>query len=116
MPSGAKPNWPERVVPRPGPEVAVRNSLKVLMAVLALVGITGMYLRQVKQSGALGLVGYLLMSTCYLSIMCTSFIGAYVLPSIAGTVFSPAALRRILRRSMLRSAMRFVGSRARAVW
>ena len=29
-------------------EWAVRNSLKVLMAALALAGITGMYLRQVK--------------------------------------------------------------------
>ncbi len=66
-------------------EVAIRSSLKVLMAVLALVGITGMYLRQVKQSGVLGLVGYLLLSTCYLTIMGTSFVAASVLPSIAGT-------------------------------
>ncbi|GEP39179.1 hypothetical protein NPS01_28420 [Nocardioides psychrotolerans] len=66
-------------------EVAIRSSLKVLMAVLALVGITGMYLHQVKQSGVLGLVGYLLLSTCYLIIMGTSFVAASVLPSIAGT-------------------------------
>jgi hypothetical protein len=37
--------------------VGLRNSLKVLMAVLALAGITGMYLRQVKQIGVLGLTG-----------------------------------------------------------
>ena len=66
-------------------EMAVRNSLKVLMAVLALVGITGMYLHQVKQMGLLGLVGYLLFGANYLVIMCTSFVAAYVLPSIAGT-------------------------------
>ena len=30
-------------------EVVVRNSLKVLMAALALAGITGMYLRQVRR-------------------------------------------------------------------
>ena len=66
-------------------EVAIRSSLKVLMAVLALVGITGMYLRQVKQAGVLGLIGYLLLGTCYLTIMYTSFVAAYVLPSIAGT-------------------------------
>jgi len=35
-------------------EVAIRDALKVVMAVLALVGITGMYLRQVKQTGVLG--------------------------------------------------------------
>jgi hypothetical protein len=66
-------------------EVAVRNSLKVLMAVLALVGITGMYLRQVKETGVLGLIGYLLFSTGYLIIMSTTFVAACVLPSIAGT-------------------------------
>jgi hypothetical protein len=64
-------------------EMAVRNSLKVLMAVLALVGITGMYLHQVKQTGMLGLVGYLLFGANYLVIMSTSFVAAYVLPSIA---------------------------------
>ena len=66
-------------------EVVVRNSLKVLMAVLALVGLTGMYLRQVKQTGVLGLIGYLLFSSCYLVIMSTSFVAACVLPTIAGT-------------------------------
>jgi hypothetical protein len=66
-------------------EVVVRDSLKVLMTVLALVGLTGMYLRQVKQTGVLGLVGYVLISSCYLVIMCTSFAAAYVLPSIAAT-------------------------------
>ena len=66
-------------------EMVIRDSLKVLMAVLALVGITGMYLRQVKQTGALGLVGYVLLSTGYLLIMNTAFIAGYVLPSIAGT-------------------------------
>jgi hypothetical protein len=66
-------------------EVAVRNSLKVLMAVLALVGITGMYLRQVKETGVLGLMGYLLFGTGYLVIMSTSFVAASVLPSIAET-------------------------------
>ena len=38
-------------------EVVLRNSLKVLMAALALAGITGMYLRQVRAAGLLGLVG-----------------------------------------------------------
>jgi hypothetical protein len=66
-------------------EVAIRDSLKVLMAVLALVGITGMYLRQVKQTGVLGLIGYLVLGTGYLVIMSTSFVAAFVLPSIAGT-------------------------------
>ncbi|HET9859648.1 MAG TPA: hypothetical protein VFQ19_07725 [Nocardioidaceae bacterium] len=64
-------------------EVVVRNSLKALMAVLALAGITGMYLSQVRRNGLLGLVGYLVLGTGYLTIMCTTFMAAYVLPSIA---------------------------------
>jgi hypothetical protein len=66
-------------------EVVLRDSLKVVMAVLALVGITGMYLRQVRQSGVLGLIGYLLLGAGYLVIMGTSFAAAFVLPSVAGS-------------------------------
>lgn len=64
-------------------EMAVRGSLKVLMAALALVGITGMYLTQVTRMGRLGLIGYLWFAANYLVIMCTSFVAAYVLPAIA---------------------------------
>jgi hypothetical protein len=64
-------------------EVVVRSSLKVLMAVLALVGITGMYLSQVRRNGLLGLIGYLLLSVGYLAIMSVAFVAAYVLPTIA---------------------------------
>jgi hypothetical protein len=64
-------------------EMAVRDTLKVLMAVLALVGLTGMYLSQVRRNGVLGLVGYLVLSAGYLMIMCTAFIAAVVLPAIA---------------------------------
>jgi hypothetical protein len=66
-------------------EMAVRGSLKVVMAALALVGITGIYLRQVRETGVLGLVGYLLFGAGYLVIMSTSFVGAFVLPEIAET-------------------------------
>lgn len=66
-------------------EWAVRNSLKIVMAALALAGITGMYLRQVKQIGLLGLVGYLVFSVGYLTILSTAFVSAYVLPAIAET-------------------------------
>jgi len=66
-------------------EWAVRNSLKVLMAALALAGITGMYLRQVKEIGLLGLLGYLVFGAGYLAIMSVTFVSAYVLPAIAAT-------------------------------
>ena len=63
-------------------EMTVRGSLKVLMTVLAVVGITGMYLSQIRRNGLLGLVGYLVFTAGYLLIMCTSFVAAYVLPSV----------------------------------
>ncbi len=66
-------------------EVAARNTVKVLMAVLALAGITGMYLSQVRRNGVLGLVGYLILAAGYLLIMSSTFGLAYVLPSLAET-------------------------------
>jgi hypothetical protein len=64
-------------------EVVVRNGLKMLMAVLALAGITGMYLRQVRQTGILGLLGYLVLGAAYALILGTSYVAAFVLPEIA---------------------------------
>ena len=66
-------------------EVVLRNILKVLMATLALVGITGMYLSQVRRNGLLGLIGYLVLGAGYLLILSTTFVAAFVLPSIAET-------------------------------
>ena len=66
-------------------EVFIRDTLKVLMAALALAGITGLYLSQVRRNGVLGLIGYLVLATGYLLILCTSFAAAFVLPTIAGT-------------------------------
>ncbi len=66
-------------------EVAVRTFLKLAMAAFALVGITGMYLRQVTQAGVLGLVGYLVYSAGYLLILSTTSLAVYVLPEVAGS-------------------------------
>jgi hypothetical protein len=63
--------------------VVARNSMKMLMTALALAGITGMYLRQVKKIGVLGLLGYLLFTAAYLSMLGTEFVAALVLPTIA---------------------------------
>ena len=64
-------------------DVIARNSLKMLMAALALAGITGVYLRQVTKMGVLGLIGYVLFAAGYLSMLGTEFVAALVLPSIA---------------------------------
>lgn len=66
-------------------EVVFRNSLKILMAVLAVAGLTGMYLSQIRRNGVLGLIGYVVLTIGYLLIMSTTFVSAYVLPAIAGT-------------------------------
>jgi hypothetical protein len=66
-------------------EYTVRQSLKVLMAGLSLIGITGMYLRQVARAGVLGLVGYLVFGAGYLIMLGMELIGAVVLPTLART-------------------------------
>lgn len=66
-------------------EYAVRQSLKVLMAGLSLVGITGMYLRQVKEAGLLGLIGYLVFGAGYLIMTSVEVIGAVVFSTLART-------------------------------
>lgn len=66
-------------------EMAVRGSLKVLMSALALVAITGMYLRQVRQTGVLGLVGYAVYAAGYLLLLGSTYAAAFILPAVAET-------------------------------
>ena len=67
-------------------EMAVRGAFKVLMArrSVPLVGITGMYLSQVRRNGAFGLVGFVVLAIGYLCIMGTAYASAFVLPTVAG--------------------------------
>ena len=65
-------------------DVMVRQFAKVVMSALALIGITGMYLRQVRQAGLLGLIGYLLFGAGYLVMFSVETIGAFLLPGLAG--------------------------------
>ena len=66
-------------------ELIVRDSLKMLMAVLALVGISGMYLSQVRRNGLLGLVGYLVLGAGYLLIACMTYMATFVLPEVVAS-------------------------------
>jgi len=66
-------------------EYAVRETMKIFMAVLSLIGITGIYLRQVRQTGVLGLIGYLVLGVGYLTIMSVQVIGVFVLPDLAAS-------------------------------
>ena len=58
--------------------------LTVAMALLALVGISGIYLRQVERIGLLGLLGYILFGLFYFLPIAYSFGEALVLPEVAG--------------------------------
>lgn len=75
-------------------DAVVRESLKVLMAALALAGISGMYLLQVRKMGVLGLAGYLTFAFGYLTMFGIEFVGAFVLPSIAHS--SPAYVSNVI--------------------
>ncbi|HEY3558191.1 MAG TPA: hypothetical protein VGL05_12040 [Kribbella sp.] len=66
-------------------QVVVRNTLKLVMASLALAGIAGLYLSQIRKNGLVGLIGYVLLSFGYVSIFATTLVSAYVLPAIADT-------------------------------
>jgi hypothetical protein len=61
----------------------VRSTAKTVMAALALIGITGMYLRQRRQMGVLGRVGYVVFGVGYLLMLSTEIIAAFVLPGLA---------------------------------
>jgi hypothetical protein len=64
-------------------EWEIRFTAKLVMCGLALAGISGMYLHQVRQVGLLGLVGYVLLATFYVLEAGIEFLGGYVLPSLA---------------------------------
>jgi hypothetical protein len=57
--------------------------IKTVMALLFLVGITGLYARQVKETGWLGLVGYLVFSLCWSLELGFIFAEAFIIPPLA---------------------------------
>jgi len=62
---------------------AVVGYLTIAMAVLGLVGVTGIYLRQVTRSGLPGLIGYLMFGSFYLLTTAFAFAETLVLPPLA---------------------------------
>lgn len=75
-------------------EFTVRQTAKIFMSTLALVGIAGLYLRQIRQVGVLGLVGYLLFSVGYLTMFSVEVIATFVLPAIEKS--SPGYVQDVL--------------------
>ncbi len=66
-------------------EFAVRQGLKIAMAVFSLVGITGMYLTQVRRAGVLGLIGYVVFAVGYLTMLTVEVSGLVIIPAIAAS-------------------------------
>ncbi|WP_235885413.1 hypothetical protein [Paenibacillus cymbidii] len=62
---------------------AIVHYLGVAMCFLGLLGITGIYARQVDKAGWLGLAGYLLVCMFYALTMAFQFIEAFVSPPLA---------------------------------
>src|SRR3954447_26065181 len=75
-------------------DVAIRESAKVLMCVLALIGFTGMFLRHRRQFGVLGLAGFSLLTVGFLALFAIECIVGYVLPTVAH--FNPAYVQDVL--------------------
>jgi hypothetical protein len=62
-----------------------RSCAKIVMAALALAGITGMYLRQYRRAGVLGLIGYAVFAAGYLAMLSVEVMAATVLPNLVDT-------------------------------
>jgi len=63
----------------------VVHIFSLAMAVLALVGLTGIYLRQVRESGFLGLVGYVLFTLFFVLQAAFTFAEAFIAPLTAAS-------------------------------
>ena len=62
---------------------AIITPLKTAMAILFMVGITGIYTRQVKEAGWLGLAGYFLLGLCWALQTAFIFAEAFIIPPLA---------------------------------
>src|SRR6476646_4620208 len=67
------------------PQWAIVHVLATAMCFFGLLGMTGLYARQVKESGWLGLAGYLLLSLWLVLIMGFTFTEVFILPVLATT-------------------------------
>jgi hypothetical protein len=74
---------PDRIESLATPLWAVVHVLSFGMAVLGLVGLTGIYLHQVRKIGLLGLIGYLLFGFFFVLQTAFTFAEAFIAPLIA---------------------------------
>jgi hypothetical protein len=72
----------------------LNTSFKTSISIFGLLGMTGLYARQVEETGWLGLAGYLLLTIYYAVQMCISFIQPTVLPLL--TTIAPSFVESVL--------------------
>jgi hypothetical protein len=65
---------------------AIVHVVATAMCFFGLLGLTGLYARQVKETGWLGLAGYLLLSLWWVVIAGFTFTEVFILPALATTV------------------------------
>ncbi|MBW5448233.1 hypothetical protein GE107_19480 [Cohnella sp. CFH 77786] len=62
---------------------AIVHSMTITMSIFALLGIAGIYARQLKEAGWLGLAGFLLFSLFWVATTAFTFVEAFILPLLA---------------------------------
>jgi hypothetical protein len=75
-------------------EWVIRCTAKAVMTVLALVGLTGIYLHQVRQMRVLGLIGYLVFGLGYLMMFATEVMAVAFLSALTDT--APAFAKNVV--------------------
>jgi hypothetical protein len=88
-------------------EMAVREAAKALMTILALIGITGLFVRNRDRFGVLGLAGYALLSVGLLTMFVNQCVVACVLPTLAQS--DPAYVQAYLDAAMGQSTSGDIG-------
>lgn len=73
------------------------TSLKTVMCLFGLFGITGLYARQVEETGWMGLAGYLLLTIFYAVQMCFAFAEPLILPLL--TTAAPTFVESVMGMS-----------------
>jgi hypothetical protein len=66
-------------------EFAIRQTMKICFTLLSLIGITGMYLSQVKKAGVLGLIGYLILGAGFIGMLTLEVAALVIMPAIVHT-------------------------------
>jgi hypothetical protein len=67
------------------PEWSIVHAMAVAMSFFALLGLTGIYARQAKKAGWVGLVGFLLLSLWFVIVTGFTFVEVLILPTLATT-------------------------------